>query len=298
MSTYLKNMARYKHNHLKNKSFNDIHKLFNKAMKRVNTFVDMDTELVEGSKVRAEAEIASKSSSKRVGTKLEQESIKKQNLDEDKETAELQRLIEVVPDKEEVAIDAIPLATKRPSVVDYKIRKEGKKTYYYIIRADGSSKMYLVFSHMLKIFNREDLETLWKLSSVKDEILVAQGEASKDKVMDETHASRYSVHSGADKTYYDLRDINWWPCMKKDIATYVSNYLTCSKVKAEISKTFGLLQQPEILEWKWDNITMDFITKLPSIEKLARLYIDEIIARNVVSVSIILDRDGWFTSCF
>ncbi|GJT39407.1 hypothetical protein Tco_0939272 [Tanacetum coccineum] len=144
MSTYLKNMAGYKHNQLKNKSFDDIQKLFDKAMKRVNTFVDMDTELVEGSEVRAEAEIAQESSSKRAGTELEQESIKKQKVDEDKETAELQRLIEVVPDKEEVAIDAIPLATKPPSIVDYKIHKEGKKTYYQIIRADGSSKMYLV----------------------------------------------------------------------------------------------------------------------------------------------------------
>ncbi|GJV21475.1 hypothetical protein Tco_1370495 [Tanacetum coccineum] len=86
MSTYLKNMAGYKHNQLKNKSFDDIQKLFDKAMKRVNTFVDMDTELVEGSEVRAEAEIAQESSSKRAGTELEQESIKKQKVDEDKET--------------------------------------------------------------------------------------------------------------------------------------------------------------------------------------------------------------------
>ncbi|GJY66601.1 hypothetical protein Tco_0468839 [Tanacetum coccineum] len=54
MSTYLKNMAGYKNNQLKNKSFDDIQKLFDKAIKRVNTFVDMDTELVEGSEVRAE----------------------------------------------------------------------------------------------------------------------------------------------------------------------------------------------------------------------------------------------------
>ncbi|GJX30261.1 hypothetical protein Tco_0238340 [Tanacetum coccineum] len=107
-------------------------------MKRVNTFVDIDTELMEGSKVRAEAEIAQESSSKRAGTELEQESIKKQKLDEDKETAELQRLIEVVLDKEEVAIDAIPLVINPPSIVDYKIHKEGKKTYYQIIRADGT----------------------------------------------------------------------------------------------------------------------------------------------------------------
>ncbi|GJZ91106.1 hypothetical protein Tco_0663033 [Tanacetum coccineum] len=68
MSTYLKNMAVYKHNQLKNKSFDDIQKLFDKAMKRVNTFIDMETELVEGSKVRAEAEIAHESSSKRADT--------------------------------------------------------------------------------------------------------------------------------------------------------------------------------------------------------------------------------------
>ncbi|GJU85405.1 hypothetical protein Tco_1292951, partial [Tanacetum coccineum] len=128
------------------------------------SIINMDTELVEGIEVRAEgSETRVKGSFKRAREELEQESSKKQKLEEDKETAELQRLIEVVPDKEEVSIDAIPLATKPPSIVDYKIHKEGKKTYYQIIRADGSSKMYLVFSHMLKIFDKEDLETLWKL---------------------------------------------------------------------------------------------------------------------------------------
>ncbi|GKD08946.1 hypothetical protein Tco_1188631, partial [Tanacetum coccineum] len=79
----------------------------------------------------------------RAGEDLQQESIKKQKVDEDKKIAELQRLIEFVPGKEKVAIDDIPLATKPPSIVDYKIHKEGKKNYYQIIRADGSSKMYL-----------------------------------------------------------------------------------------------------------------------------------------------------------
>ncbi|GKE89675.1 hypothetical protein Tco_1567150 [Tanacetum coccineum] len=161
MSTYLKNMAGYKHNQLKNTSFDDIQKLFDKAMKMVNIFVDMDTELVEGSEVRAKgSETRVEGRSKRAGEGMEQESFKKQKLEEDKETSELQRLIEVVPNKEEVAIDAIPLATKPPSIVDYKIHKEGKKTYYQIIRVDGSLKMYLVFSHLLKSFDIEDLETL------------------------------------------------------------------------------------------------------------------------------------------
>ncbi|GKE43594.1 hypothetical protein Tco_1470878 [Tanacetum coccineum] len=66
-------------------------------------------------------------------------------------------------DKEGVAIDAIPLSTKPPSIVDYKIIKEGKISIYQIIRADGSSKRYSAIIHMLKNFNREDLETLWKI---------------------------------------------------------------------------------------------------------------------------------------
>ncbi|GKC75287.1 hypothetical protein Tco_1126061, partial [Tanacetum coccineum] len=116
MCTYLKNMAGWKPKDLKNKSFTNIQKLFNKAMKRVNTFVDMDTKLVEGSEVRAEgSETRKESSSKRAGDELEQEKAKKQNVDEDKETAELQSLMKIVPDAEEVAIDVIPLATKPPS---------------------------------------------------------------------------------------------------------------------------------------------------------------------------------------
>ncbi|GJV80711.1 hypothetical protein Tco_1516581 [Tanacetum coccineum] len=73
----------------------------------------------------------------------------------------------IVHDEEKVAIDAIPLAVKPPTIVDWKNHKEGKKNYYQIIRVDESSKMYLVFSHMLKSFDREDLETLCKLIKAK-----------------------------------------------------------------------------------------------------------------------------------
>ncbi|GJS61397.1 putative reverse transcriptase domain-containing protein [Tanacetum coccineum] len=70
-------------------------------------------------------------------------------------------------------------------------------------------------------------------------------------IMDEAYKSKYSVHPGADKMYYDLRDRYWWSGMKKDIAVYVSKCLTCLKVKAEHQRPSGLLQQPEIPEWKW-----------------------------------------------
>ncbi|GJX74614.1 putative ribonuclease H-like domain-containing protein [Tanacetum coccineum] len=116
MCPYLKNMEGWKPKDLKSKSFANIQELFDKAMKRVNTFIDYRTELVEGSSENAEAEIAQESSSKRVGDELEQESINKQKVDEDKETTRLKILMEVIPDEEEVAVDAIPLTTKSPSI--------------------------------------------------------------------------------------------------------------------------------------------------------------------------------------
>ncbi|KAK1411556.1 hypothetical protein QVD17_38106 [Tagetes erecta] len=115
--------------------------------------------------------------------------------------------------------------------------------------------------------------------------------------------------------------------MKKDIATYVRKCLTCSRVKAEHQRPSGLLQQPEIPQWKWEQITMDFITKLPrtshghdsiwvivdrltksahflpiredfKMDKLAKIYVSEIVSRHGVPISIISDRDSRFTSKF
>ncbi|GJU66280.1 putative reverse transcriptase domain-containing protein [Tanacetum coccineum] len=82
-------------------------------------------------------------------------------------------------------------------------------------------------------------------------------------IMHESHKSKYSIHPGSDKMYQDMKKLYWWPNMKADIATYVRKCLTCSKVKAEHQRPSGLLVQPEIPQWKWDNITMDFVTKLP-----------------------------------
>ncbi|GJZ05204.1 hypothetical protein Tco_0538479 [Tanacetum coccineum] len=158
-----------------------------------------------------------------------------------------------------------------------------------------------------------------------DQIWVPLVGGVRTVIMDEAHKSRYFVHLRADKMYYDLRDMYWWPRIKRDMATYVSECLTCAKVKAEHQRPSGLLQQPEIPEWKWESITMDFITKLPgtrnghdaiwvvvdrltksthflpirkdySTEKLARLYTDEIFTRHGVPVSIISDHDARFTS--
>ncbi|GKD56988.1 putative reverse transcriptase domain-containing protein, partial [Tanacetum coccineum] len=146
-------------------------------------------------------------------------------------------------------------------------------------------------------------------------------------IMHESHKSKYSIHPGSEKMYQDVKKLYWWPNMKADIATYVSKCLTCARVKAEHQRPSGLLVQPEIPEWKWDNITMDFITKLPKsshgfdtiwvivdrltksahflpirendpLDKLARLYLNRIVARHGIPALIICDRDGRFTSNF
>ncbi|GJW18923.1 hypothetical protein Tco_0026359 [Tanacetum coccineum] len=123
MCNYLKNMEGKKLKDLKNKSFDSIQKMFDRAFKRVNTFVDFITDLVKGSSKRAREE-------------LEQESTKKQKVDEDKDITKLQSLMEIIPDEEEVTTDAIPLVVK-------------------------------VFSQTLKSFTREDLEDLYKLVIAK-----------------------------------------------------------------------------------------------------------------------------------
>ncbi|KAL8249523.1 hypothetical protein R6Q59_006391 [Mikania micrantha] len=85
----------------------------------------------------------------------------------------------------------------------------------------------------------------------------------KNVILDESHKIKYSVHPGSDKMYQDLREFYWWPGMMKVIAEYVGRCLTCAKVKAEHQKLSGLLEQPEIHLWKWEQIAIDFITKLP-----------------------------------
>ncbi|GJQ90309.1 putative reverse transcriptase domain-containing protein [Tanacetum coccineum] len=144
-------------------------------------------------------------------------------------------------------------------------------------------------------------------------------------IMHEYHKSKYSIHPGSDKMYQDMKKLYWWPNMKADISTYVSKCLTCAKVKAEHQRPSGLLVQPKIPQWKWDNITMDFVTKLHKssqgydtiwvivdrltksaifvpmretdpMEKLARMYLKEVVTRHGIPVSIICERDPRFAS--
>ncbi|GKD74184.1 hypothetical protein Tco_1332466 [Tanacetum coccineum] len=161
MSTYLKHMGGYKHKQLMGKSYDEIQKLFDKEMKRVNTFVAMSSEAQESNEKKEEGseEKAKGSRKKMLGRKRarkeqQQESSKKQRMEEDKETDEVEEVEEddeaelkkhlVIKKDDDIAIDAIPLATKPPVIVDYKLLKEG-----------------------IMGIDREDLLTLWKLVKTK-----------------------------------------------------------------------------------------------------------------------------------
>ena len=145
--------------------------------------------------------------------------------------------------------------------------------------------------------------------------------------MEEAHSSAYAMHPGSTKMYRTLKEHYWWNGMKKEIANFVSICLTCQQVKAEHQKPVGKIQLLPIPVWKWEKITMDIVTGLPrtqrqhdaiwvivdrltksvhfllvnvedSLEKLAQLYVDEIVKLHGVPISIVSDQDPRFTSRF
>jgi hypothetical protein len=97
----------------------------------------------------------------------------------------------------------------------------------------------------------------------KERLVVPRREALKKKILDEAHTSRYSIHHESTKMYHDLRQQFWWTRMKREADRYVSECDTCWKVKANNMKPGGLLQPLSIPEWKWDDISMNFIVGLP-----------------------------------
>jgi hypothetical protein len=106
----------------------------------------------------------------------------------------------------------------------------------------------------------EDAEgTLW----FKERLVVPKKEALKKKILDEAHTWRYFIHPGRTKMYHDLRQQLWWTRVKRGATRCVSECDTCWKVKADYMKPGGLLQPLSIPEWKWDDISMDFIVGLP-----------------------------------
>jgi len=157
-------------------------------------------------------------------------------------------------------------------------------------------------------------------------VVPSNAELRRD-ILDEAHQTRYTVHPGNNKMYQDLKKRFWWRGMKKDIAEYVAQCHSCQLVKVEHQRPAGLLKPLAVPMWKWDQISMDFVVGLPkvpsgqdaiwvivdrltksahflpikitdSMEKLADLYVREIVRLHGVLVSIVSDRDPRFTSRF
>ncbi|KAK5775866.1 hypothetical protein PVK06_043820 [Gossypium arboreum] len=146
-------------------------------------------------------------------------------------------------------------------------------------------------------------------------------------ILSKAHSSRMAIHPGSTKMYNDLKRQFWWHGMKRDISDFVSRCSICQQVKAEHQVPSGLLQPITIPEWKWNRVTMDFVSGLPmsaskkdaiwvivdrltksahfvpvrtdfSMDKLAELYVSQIVRLHGVPISIVSDRDPRFTSRF
>ena len=149
----------------------------------------------------------------------------------------------------------------------------------------------------------------------------------REEILREFYCSRFAVHLSGTMMYQDLRRQYYWSGMKRHVGDFVRRCLTCQQVKAEHQKPTGLLQPLEVVEWKWEHITMDFVTHLPwtpqghdavwvivdrltksahfqvvrmtfTLERFCRLYIREIVQLHGVPVSIVSDRDPRFTTHF
>ncbi|RVW22913.1 Transposon Ty3-G Gag-Pol polyprotein [Vitis vinifera] len=158
-------------------------------------------------------------------------------------------------------------------------------------------------------------------------LCVPNDEDLRRELLEEAHCSKFAIHPGGTKMYKDLRQNYWWSGMKRDIAQFVAQCLVCQQVKAEHQRPAGSLQPLAIPEWKWEHITMDFVIGLPrtlggnnaiwvivdrltksahflpmkvnfSLDRLASLYVKEIVRMHGVPVSIVSDRDPRFTSRF
>ena len=161
----------------------------------------------------------------------------------------------------------------------------------------------------------------------KDRVCVPDDNDLRKSILEEEHSGSFAIHPGSTKMYQDLKMSFWWSGMKTDVSEFVTKCLVCQRVKAEHQVPSELLQPIRIPEWKWDRITMDFVVGLPltgrkhdsvwvvvdrltksahflpvrtdySLDKLAELYIKEIVRLHGIPVSIISDRDPRFTSRF
>ena len=180
-----------------------------------------------------------------------------------------------------------------------------------------------IHEQKLKCFKLDEQGILWFGKC----LVVPKNSELRKKIFDEAHESQFSIHPGSNKMYQDLKQTFWWTRMKREIARYVAECDVCQRVKAEHLKPAGTLQPLPIPSWKWENISMDFITGLPrtlhgynsiwvigdrltksahflpvrdryTVDKYAELYLTKIVCLHGVPKSIVSDRGPQFTAQF
>ena len=206
-------------------------------------------------------------------------------------------------------------------------------------------KVMLYLKHMITNAQENDVKLQQRVQlvsrgdktdySIKDDgdlyynsiLCVPNVQELKKKLMDESHNTVFTMHPGENKMYQDLKQYYWWRGMKKDIVEYVSKCLTCQQVKSEHQIPSGLLNPIPVPQWKWDNITIDFVSNFPltqrkhdsvwvivdkltksahfllvqldySMDRLVELYVNKTVRLHRIPLSIVSDRDPRFTSRF
>ena len=221
--------------------------------------------------------------------------------------------VEVITERVEVRLAGLRL---RPTILE-RVKSEQKENLegrrlVQAIRSERRKNLRLDEERNIRFGNR-----LW----------VPETAGLRSEILREAHSSPYSVHPGSTKMYKDLKRHFWWENMKRDVADHVAKCITCQQVKFEHQQPSGELQPLEIPEWKWDHVTMDFVTALPrtkkghnmvwvvvdrltkvahfiplrtgcSLEKLAEIYVREIVRLHDVPLTIVSDRDTRFVSRF
>jgi hypothetical protein len=174
-----------------------------------------------------------------------------------------------------------------------------------------------------KCFRHDSKGVLW----FEDRLVVPKNPELMQKILDEAHLSKFSMHPGSNKMYLDLRSLYWWTTMKREVAKYVFECNTCQRIKASHLKVAGTIQPLPIPSWKWEDLSMDFIVGLPNTswhhdsiwvievrltktahflpvhtthraEKYAEIYIDQIVRLHGIPRTIVSDRGAPFVARF
>jgi hypothetical protein len=172
-------------------------------------------------------------------------------------------------------------------------------------------------------FRRDDKGIFW----FGQRLVIPQDQNLRKEILDEAHLSKFTIHPGSTKMYRDLKENFWWSNMKGEIAEYVSGCDTCQRIKASELKTAGQMQPLTIPAWKWDDISMDFMVRLPlmprkhdsiwvivdrltktshfipvhttySAERYAEIYVDLVVRLHGVPKTILTDRGTQFVARF